>query len=57
MAKKTLADLGDLGGKRVLIRVDFNVPQDKDGNITNDRRSAPPCPRSAPPSTPARASS
>jgi len=38
MAKKTLADLKDLAGKRVLIRVDFNVPQDAAGNITNDRR-------------------
>jgi phosphoglycerate kinase len=38
MAKKTLADLSDLRGKRVLIRVDFNVPQDAAGNITNDRR-------------------
>jgi phosphoglycerate kinase len=38
MAKKTLADLDDLGGKRVLIRVDFNVPLDAKGNITNDRR-------------------
>ena len=38
MAKKTLADLTDLTGKRVLIRVDFNVPQDDAGNITNDRR-------------------
>ena len=38
MSKKTLADLPDLHGKRVLIRVDFNVPLDKDGNITNDRR-------------------
>src|SRR5262249_4607479 len=36
--KKTLADLGDLRGKRVLIRVDFNVPLDDAGNITNDRR-------------------
>src|SRR6266849_4053877 len=38
MAKKTLADLGDLSGKRVLIRVDFNVPLDELGNVTNDRR-------------------
>jgi phosphoglycerate kinase len=38
MAKKTLLDLKDLKGKRVLVRVDFNVPQDKAGNITNDRR-------------------
>jgi phosphoglycerate kinase len=36
--KKTLRDLPDLQGQRVLIRVDFNVPQDKAGNITNDRR-------------------
>src|SRR5260370_14684811 len=38
MAKKTLADLPDLHGKRVLVRVDFNVPLDSAGNITNDRR-------------------
>jgi phosphoglycerate kinase len=38
MAKKTLSDLKDLRGKRVLIRVDFNVPLDTSGNITNDRR-------------------
>jgi phosphoglycerate kinase len=38
MAKKTLADLADLRGKRVLIRVDFNVPQDEQGNVSNDRR-------------------
>src|SRR5262249_16157931 len=36
--KKTLRDLSDLKGKRVLVRVDFNVPQDKLGNVTNDRR-------------------
>jgi phosphoglycerate kinase len=36
--KKTLADLRDLKGKRVLVRVDFNVPLDSSGNITNDRR-------------------
>src|SRR5437762_9783104 len=38
MAKKTLADLPDLHGKRVLVRVDFNVPLDEQGHITNDRR-------------------
>src|SRR5262249_56063695 len=38
MPKKTLHDLRDLRGKRVLIRVDFNVPLDEAGNITNDRR-------------------
>ena len=39
MAKfKTLRDL-DLAGKRVLVRVDFNVPQDKKtGAITNNQR-------------------
>ena len=36
--KKTLSDLPDLHCKRVLVRVDFNVPQDKSGAITNDRR-------------------
>ncbi len=38
MAKKTLGDLTDLAGKKVLIRVDFNVPLDDAGNVTNDRR-------------------
>jgi len=38
MAKKTIRDL-DLVGKRVFIRVDFNVPQDKQtGEITNTQR-------------------
>ena len=37
MAKKTIADI-DVKGKKVLIRVDFNVPQDDQGRITDDRR-------------------
>ena len=35
--KKTIRDF-DLSGKRVLIRVDFNVPLDKDLNVTDDNR-------------------
>lgn len=38
--KKCISDLQDneLRGKRVLVRVDFNVPMDKQGNITDDMR-------------------
>ena len=35
---KTSIDKVDLKGKRVLIRVDFNVPQDKAGKITSNQR-------------------
>lgn len=37
MNKKSIKDV-DLKGKRVLVRVDFNVPQDAAGAITNDTR-------------------
>jgi len=37
MKVRTIDQL-DLSGKRVLIRVDFNVPLDKAGNITDDTR-------------------
>ncbi len=37
MDKKTIEDV-EMKGKRVFIRVDFNVPTDEDGNIADDRR-------------------
>jgi 3-phosphoglycerate kinase len=37
MNKKTVKDI-DVAGKRVLVRVDFNVPLDENRNITDDRR-------------------
>ncbi|QJW47476.1 phosphoglycerate kinase [bacterium BFN5] len=37
MDKKSLRDIS-VSGKRVFIRVDYNVPMDKAGNITNDAR-------------------
>lgn len=37
MSKKTVRDI-DVKGKRVLVRVDFNVPMDENGNITDDNR-------------------
>jgi phosphoglycerate kinase len=40
VSKKTLANLtaADLQDKRVLVRADFNVPTDDQGNITDDTR-------------------
>ena len=35
--KKTVRDI-DVNGKKVLVRCDFNVPQDENGNITDNRR-------------------
>ena len=37
MNKLTVSDM-DLSGQRVLTRVDFNVPQDKDGNVSDETR-------------------
>ena len=37
MAKKTLKDI-DVKGKKVFVRVDYNVPFDENLNITNDTR-------------------
>lgn len=38
MSEKLFIEDLDVGGKRVLVRVDFNVPLDENGKITNDKR-------------------
>lgn len=37
MNKKTVTDI-DVKGKRCLVRVDFNVPIDENGKVTDDNR-------------------
>ena len=37
MNKKSITDI-DVKGKKVLVRVDFNVPQDENGKITDEQR-------------------
>lgn len=36
--KKSIKDLGDIKGKRALVRVDINVPLDENNNVTDDTR-------------------
>ena len=40
MAVRYIDELGSLQGKKLFIRVDFNVPQDDQGNVTEDTRIA-----------------
>ena len=36
--KKSIKDLGNIKGKRALVRVDVNVPLDENKNVTDDTR-------------------
>ena len=38
MARRGLAELGDVRGRRVLVRVDLNVPINPDGSVGDDTR-------------------
>lgn len=38
MPKRTIADIQNLKGKKVLVRVDFNVPLDENQKLTDDTR-------------------
>ncbi len=38
MSLKTLKDIPELTGKKVFVRVDFNVPLDDQGNVRDDKR-------------------
>jgi 3-phosphoglycerate kinase len=38
MNLKTLHDIPELTGKKVFVRVDFNVPLDENGNVRDDKR-------------------
>ena len=40
--KKSVEDI-DVSGKKVIARCDFNVPQDENGNITDDKRIRATC--------------
>ena len=49
MPALSLRELGSIKGQRVLVRVDFNVPQDKKtGVITNTQRVAAALPEAPP---------